>query len=93
MIPVKTSPWKPRVLVLDNQANLAESDVIYTKTLMNDGQEEYRDKQVKEAWRTRINISQILILGGGDGALMCELLKKEPAKVGVKGRAYSWRGT
>lgn len=55
-----------RLLVLDDQANLAESDLIYTETLMN--QEDFRDKQV-------------LILGGGDGALLCELLKQDPTKV------------
>ena len=35
-----------RMLVLDDQANLAESDLIYTETLMN--QEDFKDKQVSQ---------------------------------------------
>ena len=70
-----------RLLVLDDQANLAESDLIYTETLMN--QEDFRDKQVGRGKRSA-NIFcfiQVLILGGGDGALLCELLKQDPTKV------------
>lgn len=57
-----------KLLVLDDQANLGESDLVYTTTLMGGGSEDYKDKQV-------------LILGGGDGALLCELLKHQPTKV------------
>ena len=35
-----------KLLVLDDQANLAESDLVYTTTLMGAGAEDYRDKQV-----------------------------------------------
>ena len=49
-----SSLWSPvflmvillRMLVLDDQANLAESDLIYTETLMN--QEDFKDKQVSQ---------------------------------------------
>ena len=34
------------MLVLDDQVNLAESDLIYTQTLMNHKEENYRDKHV-----------------------------------------------
>nr|CAD7400387.1 unnamed protein product [Timema cristinae] len=44
---------------------LSESDLIYTETLMQRGKENYRGKE-------------IVILGGGDGALLHELLKEEP---------------
>ena len=45
--------------------DLAESDFIYTETLMQRGKIDYKDKN-------------ILILGGGDGALLNELLKESP---------------
>jgi len=53
------------VLVLDGFANLAESDLAYTHSLMCKGVQDYAKKDV-------------LILGGGDGALLHELLKEEP---------------
>ncbi|CAD7082079.1 unnamed protein product [Hermetia illucens] len=53
------------MLVLDELQNIAESDLIYTETLMQRGIENYKDKE-------------ICILGGGDGALLYELLKEEP---------------
>ncbi|XP_049794156.1 spermine synthase-like isoform X2 [Schistocerca nitens] len=46
-------------------ADLAESDLIYTETLMQRGKENYEGKE-------------IVILGGGDGALLWELLKEKP---------------
>ena len=55
-----------RTLVLDGQVNLSEADNIYTMTLMNE--ECYKDKD-------------ILILGGGDGALLAQLLKAESGHV------------
>lgn len=56
------------MLVLDNLQNLAESDTEYTHGLMNKGVDEYKGKTV-------------LILGGGDGALLYELLKEDPKHV------------
>jgi len=53
------------VLVLDGFVNIAESDLIYTQSLMCQGKQQYKDKE-------------ILILGGGDGALLHELLKETP---------------
>lgn len=55
---------------------LGESDLIYTQTLCHIGQEVYQDKTV-------------LVLGGGDGAILHELLKENPqfitiAEIGEK---------
>ena len=44
---------------------IAESDIVYTKTLLGNGRENYKDKE-------------ILILGGGDGGVLHELLKESP---------------
>ncbi|XP_053684466.1 spermine synthase [Sabethes cyaneus] len=56
------------MLVLDELQNIAEADLIYTETLMRRGVENYKDKE-------------ICILGGGDGALLYELLKENPKHV------------
>ncbi|BET01022.1 Spermine/spermidine synthase [Nesidiocoris tenuis] len=56
------------MLVLDGLQNLASKDLIYTETLMQRGKEDYRNKE-------------IIILGGGDGALLYELLKESPKLV------------
>nr|CAG4651900.1 EOG090X07PL [Triops cancriformis] len=56
------------LLVLDGLQNLAESDLVYTETLMQRGKLDYAQKRV-------------LILGGGDGALLWELLQEKPEKV------------
>ena len=42
-----------------------EGDIVYTKTLLGNGRENYKDKE-------------ILILGGGDGGVLHELLKESP---------------
>jgi len=55
-----------RVLLLDGQTQLAESDDIYTKSLMSD---------------VDYTGADILILGGGDGALLDQLLTKNPRMV------------
>ncbi|GAB6026287.1 hypothetical protein CHUAL_012494 [Chamberlinius hualienensis] len=55
-------------LMLDDLQNLAESDLVYTQTLMRYGEIDYTNKTV-------------LILGGGDGGLLHELLKENPAFV------------
>lgn len=52
-------------LFLDDLQNLAEKDLPYTHGIMNYGKVSYKDKE-------------ILILGGGDGGLLHELLKEEP---------------
>ncbi|KAH8379169.1 hypothetical protein KR009_003352 [Drosophila setifemur] len=56
------------MLLLDELQNIAESDLIYTETLMCRGVENYEGKE-------------ICILGGGDGALLYELLKEKPKHV------------
>ncbi|CAG9767863.1 unnamed protein product [Ceutorhynchus assimilis] len=56
------------MLVLDDLQNIAESDLVYTETLMQRGKENYANKE-------------IVILGGGDGALLYELLKEKPKQV------------
>ncbi|XP_054261023.1 spermine synthase-like [Macrosteles quadrilineatus] len=53
------------MLVLDENQNMSERDLIYTETLMQRGKEDYAGKE-------------IVILGGGDGALLYELLKEKP---------------
>ncbi|XP_076750940.1 spermine synthase isoform X3 [Xylocopa sonorina] len=53
------------LLVLDELQNISEADLIYTETLMQRGKENYTGKE-------------IVILGGGDGGLLWELLKEKP---------------
>ena len=53
------------LLLLDDLQNISEKDLIYTETLMQRGKEDYKGKE-------------IVILGGGDGALLYELLKEQP---------------
>jgi len=52
-------------LVLDGFINLADSDLAYTQALMCHGVQKYSG-------------AEVLILGGGDGGLLHELLKEEP---------------
>uniref|UniRef100_A0A8C4N0Z1 Spermine synthase n=1 Tax=Eptatretus burgeri TaxID=7764 RepID=A0A8C4N0Z1_EPTBU len=52
------------MLLLDRDLNLAESDLAYTDAITGDGCFEYHDKDV-------------LVLGGGDGAILNHLRKKE----------------
>lgn len=47
---------------------LGESDLVYTETLLGLGRSEFKDKT-------------ILILGGGDGGILHEILKMSPAYV------------
>lgn len=56
------------VLLLDDVVMLGESDLVYTETLLGIGRNEFKDKTV-------------LILGGGDGGVLHELLKMSPAYV------------
>lgn len=48
--------------------DMSEADLIYTETLMQRGKENYEGKE-------------IVILGGGDGGLLWELLKENPKHV------------
>ena len=59
------SPTLGNALFLDDLQNLAECDLSYTQGLMNYGKNNFTDKE-------------ILILGGGDGGLLHELLKENP---------------
>ncbi|XP_013785852.1 spermine synthase-like isoform X2 [Limulus polyphemus] len=59
------SPTFGNTLFLDDLQNLAESDLSYTHGLMKYGELSYKDQE-------------ILILGGGDGGLLHELLKEKP---------------
>lgn len=59
------SPTLGNALFLDDLQNLAESDLSYTRGLMNYGKNDFSGKE-------------ILILGGGDGGLLHELLKENP---------------
>ncbi|XP_069101920.1 spermine synthase-like isoform X2 [Argopecten irradians] len=56
------------ILCLDDDLMIGESDLIYTQTLLGIGRNDFKDKTV-------------LILGGGDGGLLYELLKMEPRHV------------
>ena len=47
---------------------IAESDLVYTQALLGNGRVDYNDKSV-------------LILGGGDGGVLHELLKQTPKSV------------
>lgn len=64
-IKIVSSPSLGNTLLLDNLQNLAEVDEPYTYALMDRGNVSYKDKE-------------ILILGGGDGGLLWELLKESP---------------
>jgi len=70
-IKIVNSPKHGHTLLLDNDIMIAESDLIYTTVLCGIGDDQdlhrecYRDKEV-------------LILGGGDGGILNELLKEKP---------------
>lgn len=49
-------------------ADLAESDLAYTKAIMGSGKENYTGKEV-------------LILGGGDGGILAEVVKQKPKMI------------
>ncbi|KAJ7366010.1 hypothetical protein OS493_002752 [Desmophyllum pertusum] len=59
------SPQFGNMLILDEIEMIAESDLVYTQALLGNGREDYNDKSV-------------LILGGGDGGVLHELLKQNP---------------
>nr|CAA08901.1 spermine synthase [Tetraodon fluviatilis] len=56
------------ILVLNGNVNLAESDLAYTKAIMGSGKENYAGKEV-------------LILGGGDGGILAEVVKQKPKMI------------
>eukprot|EP00045_Choanoeca_perplexa_P006712 m.57876 g.57876 ORF g.57876 m.57876 type:complete len:401 (-) comp13751_c0_seq8:31-1233(-) len=56
------------MLLLDDDPNLAESDLSYTQAILGSGRYNYKGKSV-------------LVLGGGDGGILNEVLKLEPANV------------
>ncbi|XP_069495198.1 spermine synthase isoform X2 [Ambystoma mexicanum] len=56
------------ILILNGDVNLAESDLAYTQAIMGSGKEDYRGKEV-------------LILGGGDGGILYEIVKLKPKMV------------
>lgn len=62
------SPTLGNCLLLDDMQNLSEKDINYTHGLMNYKQTSYKNRE-------------ILILGGGDGGLLHELLKEDPKHV------------
>uniref|UniRef100_A0A8C9WHC3 Spermine synthase n=1 Tax=Scleropages formosus TaxID=113540 RepID=A0A8C9WHC3_SCLFO len=56
------------ILILNGDVNLADSDLAYTQAIMGGGREHYEGKDV-------------LILGGGDGGILCEAVKLKPKMV------------
>lgn len=62
------SPQYGNVLFLDNDLNLAESDLEYTRAITGYDQEDYTDKTV-------------LVLGGGDGGILHYLRDKGPSMI------------
>ncbi|KAL9969378.1 hypothetical protein ACROYT_G021587 [Oculina patagonica] len=67
-IQIVHSPQFGNMLLLDEIEMIAESDLVYTQALLGDGRVDYNDKSV-------------LILGGGDGGVLHELLKQNPKSV------------
>ena len=49
-------------------ADLAESDLAYTQAIIGSGKENYAGKEV-------------LILGGGDGGILAEVVKQKPKMI------------
>ncbi|XP_053296844.1 spermine synthase [Pleuronectes platessa] len=56
------------ILILNGDVNLAESDVAYTQAIIGSGKENYAGKEV-------------LILGGGDGGILAEVVKQKPKMI------------
>uniref|UniRef100_A0A3B4TQC6 Spermine synthase n=1 Tax=Seriola dumerili TaxID=41447 RepID=A0A3B4TQC6_SERDU len=59
------------ILVLNGDVNLAESDLAYTQAIIGSGKENYAGKEV-------------LILGGGDGGILAEVVKQKPKMITMK---------
>uniref|UniRef100_A0A8C4E6T3 Spermine synthase n=1 Tax=Dicentrarchus labrax TaxID=13489 RepID=A0A8C4E6T3_DICLA len=58
------------ILVLNGDINLAESDFAYTQAIIGSGKENYAGKEV-------------LILGGGDGGILAEVVKQKPKMITI----------
>ncbi|XP_042547529.1 spermine synthase-like [Dipodomys spectabilis] len=56
------------ILILSGDVNLAESDFAYTQAITGSGKEDYMGKDV-------------LILGGGDGGILWEIVQQQPRMV------------
>uniref|UniRef100_A0A8D3AKP5 PABS domain-containing protein n=1 Tax=Scophthalmus maximus TaxID=52904 RepID=A0A8D3AKP5_SCOMX len=56
------------ILILNGDVNLAESDLAYTQAIIGGGKENYAGKEV-------------LILGGGDGGILAEVVKQKPKMI------------
>lgn len=56
------------ILILNGDVNLAESDLAYTQAITGGGKEDYAGKEV-------------LILGGGDGGILAEVVKQKPKMI------------
>jgi len=56
------------MLILDDDPNMSPADVCYTRAIMGNGKENFKDKRV-------------LILGGGDGNLLTLLRKEKPKEI------------
>ncbi|XP_078698552.1 spermine synthase-like [Branchiostoma floridae x Branchiostoma belcheri] len=67
-IKIMHSPQFGNMLLLDNDPNLAESDLAYTRAILGNGREDFSGKTV-------------LILGGGDGGILHELRQGSPKSV------------
>ncbi|XP_022100402.1 spermine synthase-like [Acanthaster planci] len=67
-IKIQHSPQYGNMLILDNDPNLAESDIAYTKAITGNGRQDYRGKE-------------ILVLGGGDGGILHVLRQEDPAMI------------
>ena len=66
------------MLLLDNQVQLSESDCIYTTSLMSD--EDYSGADIlilgNNYKKNNFFSEKFLLSGGGDGALLAQLLTK-----------------
>lgn len=86
-IKILHSPTLDNVLLLDDLQNLGEGDINYTRGLMKFGINSYTGTLPFYIRHFPLNISfviadkEVLILGGGDGGLLHELLKESPKSV------------
>lgn len=67
-IPCEFFAWLKLLIWIICITDLAESDLAYTKAIMGSGKENYAGKEV-------------LILGGGDGGILAEVVKQKPKMI------------